>query len=120
MREESSDTVKVYYPEFDLEELTRRLRKGIKTILKHLPLKRVILFGSYAEGKNTAASDVDLLIVYEDPKREGAYGICWDALKIPQLELFIYTASEYEKMKMRKTSIAREVERKGIIIWRSP
>ncbi|MEM2735178.1 MAG: nucleotidyltransferase domain-containing protein, partial [Candidatus Bathyarchaeia archaeon] len=71
------------------------LGKG-KAISRSLPLKAVILFGSYAEGRHTAASDVGLLIVYEDPKREGDYGICWDALKIPQAEILVYTESEYE------------------------
>ncbi|MEM3607298.1 MAG: nucleotidyltransferase domain-containing protein [Candidatus Bathyarchaeia archaeon] len=106
--------MKVYYPKFSPEELVRRVRKGVKAILKSLPLKTVVLFGSYAEGRHTAASDVDLLIVYEDPRRRDDYSVCWDALKIPQLELLVYTRSEYERL----GESVREIERKGIIVWR--
>ncbi|MEM2841877.1 MAG: nucleotidyltransferase domain-containing protein [Thermoproteota archaeon] len=117
MQEGSSNTVKIYYPEFNLEELIERIKRGVEIILKSLPIETVILFGSYVEGKHTAASDVDLLIIYESPKRKNDYSVCWDAFKIPQLELFIYTKSEYEKL--RKSGIAREVEKKGIIVWKA-
>jgi predicted nucleotidyltransferase len=108
--------VRVYYPEFDLEGLIKRVRKGAEAISKSLPLKLVILFGSYAEGRYTVASDVDLLIVYEDPKKEGDYGICWDALKIPQAEILIYTRSEYERL--RGAEALKGIEGKGITVWR--
>ncbi|MEM2082117.1 MAG: nucleotidyltransferase domain-containing protein [Candidatus Bathyarchaeia archaeon] len=98
-----------------MEELIERIREGAKAISRSLPLKAVILFGSYAEGRHTAASDVDLLIVYEDPKREGDYGICWDALKIPQAEILVYTESEYEGL--RKGGAMRGIESKGILVW---
>ncbi len=99
LRGGSSNTVRVCYPEFNLEELIERIRNWAEAISRSLPLKAVILFESYAERRNTAASDVDLVIVYEDPKREGDYGICWDALEIPQAEILIYTESEYAKLK---------------------
>jgi len=40
------------------------LRKRISALEGKLPLKRVVLFGSYAKGRQTVASDVDLLVVY--------------------------------------------------------
>ncbi len=76
-----SNTVKIYYPEFNKEELIKKLKEKAEIISNILPLKLMILFGSYANGRYTAASDVDLLIVYNGLKREDDYSICWDILK---------------------------------------
>ena len=80
----------------------------------------MVLFGSYAEGRHTAASDVDLLVIYRGPKRRYDYSICWDAFGIPQLELHIYTEEEYTKLKSKGSMLLEEAEKKGIIIWLSP
>lgn len=119
MREESSNTVKVYYPELSQDELIERIRKGAETISKTLPLRTITLFGSYAERRHTAASDIDILITYEGPRREDDYGLCWDALKLPQLELHIYTVSEYEEQRSLGSSLIGEAQKKGIIVWQS-
>ena len=47
-----------------IERLLDLLRKRISALEGKLPLKRVVLFGSYAKGRQTVASDVDLLVVY--------------------------------------------------------
>ena len=36
-----------------------------ETVAKEYPITRINLFGSYAEGRNTADSDVDLLVEFE-------------------------------------------------------
>ena len=36
-----------------------------KTVAKEYPIKCIDLFGSYAEGRNTVNSDVDLLVEFE-------------------------------------------------------
>ena len=36
-----------------------------KTVAKECPIKCIDLFGSYAEGRNTVNSDVDLLVEFE-------------------------------------------------------
>lgn len=40
---------------------------AVKTVAEEFSIKRVMLFGSYAEGRNTAESDVDLLIEFVMP-----------------------------------------------------
>jgi len=118
MREESSSSVRIYYPRFSRGELIERLRRCAEELSKKLPLKRVILFGSYASGRQTAASDVDVLIVYEGErdKRE-VYDLCWDLIGLPNLELHLYSEDEYLKLRKLKHSIIWEAESKGIIIW---
>jgi len=112
--------VRIFWPEFSKEELIKRIREGIRSILNALPITKVVLFGSYAEGRHTAASDVDLLVIYRGVKRQDDYSICWDALSIPQLELHIYTEEEYERLRSRGGLLPREAEEKGIVIWPVP
>ena len=111
MRGRSSDSVKIYYPRFRKDELIRILRGRVRELEELLPVKLVILFGSYAEGRQTAASDIDLLIVYKGPRRDDTYSVCWNVLKIPDLELHIYSEGEYEKVKDFMKTASR-----GIII----
>ena len=40
---------------------------AVKTVAEEFSIKRVMLFVSYAEGRNTAESDVDLLIEFVMP-----------------------------------------------------
>ena len=42
------------------------IRQGVATIAGQYPIKRVSLFGSYAEGRQTESSDVDLLVEFQD------------------------------------------------------
>ncbi len=46
-----------------LNEIT----ESVKTISHDYPLKRVTLFGSYANGSCTDESDVDLLVEFDTP-----------------------------------------------------
>ena len=73
MPRRSSSTVKVFYPTRTREELVALLRRRMPALRDVLPARRVVLFGSYATGRHTVASDVDLLVVYAGPRREDAY-----------------------------------------------
>jgi len=73
MPNRSSSSVRVVYPRFSREELVERLRRDVPSLAEALPLKRVVLFGSWASGRATAHSDIDLLVVYTGPSREDAY-----------------------------------------------
>lgn len=42
------------------------IRKAVKQIAPAYPVIRVDLFGSYADGKNTEKSDVDLLVFFDE------------------------------------------------------
>ena len=117
MQRKSSNSVKIYYPKYNKEKIIKLLKAKIHRIKKKIPVKKVILFGSYASGKYTVASDIDILIVYKGPKREDAYNICWDIIEIPELQLHIYSEEEYAKLKQRNSSIPKEAETQGVIIW---
>ena len=70
--------------------MVRFLSERLKGLNERLPLVRVVLFGSYAKGNYTAASDIDLLVVYRDERREDAYSLVKRVLDLPGLEPHVY------------------------------
>ncbi len=89
-------SVRVFFPKFDRTELLRRLAERMAALDSVLPLLRVVLFGSYAQGNYTVASDVDLLVVYQGQPREDAFAIVKKVLAIPALEPHVYSEDEFE------------------------
>lgn len=117
MQRESSDSVKIYYPQFRKEELIRILKDRSRILSQKLPLVSVVLFGSYAKNRHTAASDIDLLVVYRDPKREDDYSVTWDVLDIPLLEPHVYTLSEYERLARQNSWLPKVTKKEGVVIY---
>jgi len=99
MPRKSSASVKVFYPDFSREELIEKLKARMPELAKKLPLKRVFLFGSWAKGNHTVASDIDLLIVYSGRKREDAFAVAKTTIAIPGVEPHVYSEKESIKMK---------------------
>ena len=93
-----SSSVRVFYPELDTEELVKALTDKVKALRIMLPLARAVLFGSYARGDYTVASDVDVLLVYKGEPRDDAYALCKKILGIRGLEPHLYTEEEYRAM----------------------
>jgi predicted nucleotidyltransferase len=116
MEEESSDSVKIYYPRFDRKKVVEYLRTKLPELKEKIPLVKLILFGSYAKNRHTAASDIDLLIIYNGNKLKDDYHIVWDILQLPEVQLHIYTLDEFEKLKSSGNSFPKEAE-KGIILY---
>ena len=115
MQRKSSDSVRVFYPKFNREKLIQTIRERLEDLNQKLPLLLVVLFGSYAKGNYTVASDADLLVVYRGKKRKDAYATLKRTLGIPRLEPHVYSDSEYEKMK--KT--IKKMIKNGIVLFQS-
>ena len=113
MQRKSSDSVRVFYPKFDREKLVQNIRKRIEDLDQKLPLLLVVLFGSYAKGSYTVASDIDLLVIYIGKERKDAYSVIKRTLGVPRLEPHVYSNSEYEKMK--KT--INKMTKNGIVLF---
>ena len=112
MLKKSSSSVQIFYPRFDKEEIIQAISRGLKKIWEELPLLLVVLFGSYARGNYTVASDVDLLVVYRGEERGDAYSIIKRAIDIPLLEPHVYSEREYKAMK----ETIRNMIRDGILL----
>jgi len=115
MRRGLSSSVRVFYPKFSREELIARIDGRLLRLNEKLPLTLVVLFGSYAKGNYTAASDVDLLIVYKGEPRDEAYTLVKRELDIPLLEPHLYTEAECEIMWATIGKMIRD----GVIIFDS-
>jgi len=112
MPKKSSPSVRIFYPEYDTPALVEALKEKLPCLERELPLRKVVLFGSYARGGYTAASDIDLLVIYGGEHRRDAYSVCRKALDIRRLEPHLYTEDEYRAM---KDTVSR-MEEGGIIL----
>ncbi len=113
MQSESYNSVKIFYPEFSREELIIKINNKLSQLAEKLDLKLVVLFGSYAGGKHTVASDIDLLIVHSSALAVDAYKLVKEILNIPKLEPHIYTLKEYKEMKETISKMTKD----GIILF---
>jgi predicted nucleotidyltransferase len=95
----SSGSVRIFYPAHRREALVAYLRERVEELSRRLPLRRVVLFGSWAKGRATARSDVDLLVVYAGPTRADAYRIVWETLHIRGLEPHVLSEEEAEALR---------------------
>ncbi|UCE19296.1 MAG: nucleotidyltransferase domain-containing protein [Gemmatimonadota bacterium] len=94
-----SSSVKVFYPKHNREEIIQFIKDALPKLQEQLSLKLVVLFGSYAKGNYTVASDIDLLIVYSGSNRDDAFALCKRTLGIPRLEPHVYSVKEYQESK---------------------
>jgi predicted nucleotidyltransferase len=107
--------VRIFYPKRTREQLIAELRSRLPILAQVLPLARVVLFGSVARGRETVASDIDLLIVYRGERREDAFSIVKKTLGIAGLEPHPYTLDEY---RTAGPTVERMV-RDGVVLWES-
>ena len=108
----SSGSVKLFYPRFDGQTLVNALRQGVAALSARMPLKHVVLFGSWAQGRATAFSDIDLLVVYSDPTREDAYQEVRRCMDIPGLEPHVYSETQATQL---ESTLAR-MSANGIVL----
>lgn len=108
MRKGSSGSVRVFYPEFDREEIIQVLSERLEELGRRLSLVQVVLFGSYAKGNYTVGSDIDLLVVYKGERRDDAFATVKKVLDIPRLEPHLYTEEEYKNMEGTLSRMTKE------------
>jgi len=117
MRRGSSRSVRVFYPRFSRESLVEAIERSLPKLMERLHVTLVALLGSYAKQRHTAASDVDLLVVYENPARSDAYKIIIDSLRIPKLEPLVYSQEQFEQLAKADSNLVRLMLRDGIAIY---
>jgi predicted nucleotidyltransferase len=94
------------------------IREIVLQIVERFRPQKVILFGSYAQGKPTPDSDVDLLVVMEtDEQTLHAAARISAAIDHPfPLDILVFKPSELEASLERKGVFATEVMAKGIVL----
>lgn len=114
MRSGSSGSARVSYPSYSRDEVIARLRQELRALSEELGIVRAVLFGSYATGRQTVASDIDLLVVVRHGNRDEVYKALRKKVGLRGLEPHVLTLEEYEAM--RGTLWIRTVEREGVVI----
>ena len=103
------------------DELRERLEQAVERIVALADPRLIILFGSYAEGRQTSESDVDLLVVAEHESRAEITAKLRTSLR-PVLEplnfdLLVYTPASWESGRHLRGFVTREADRKGVRLY---
>jgi predicted nucleotidyltransferase len=94
----SSGSVRIFSRPYDREQLIGLLRERVPSLASVLPLSRVVLFGSWAAGRATAFSDIDLLVVYQGPPRADAYRLVRQTVGLRGLEPHVHSEEEAQAL----------------------
>lgn len=113
MRNRSSPSVKVFSPPYSREGVIQLLRQRLATLHRQLPLRKAVLFGSYARGDYTAFSDVDLLVVYAGRVREDAFALTVKTLGLPSLQAHVLSEEEFQEVQ----PVWERMLRGGVPLW---
>jgi predicted nucleotidyltransferase len=93
-----------------------------RPVFQKYGIQKAILFGSFAKGRQTRKSDIDLILIQNTDKRyferfDGILSDLYQNLKGRDIELFIYTPQEFEDIADRRF-ISRAVAQGKIIYER--
>ncbi len=91
----------------------------VKSLKKYNP-EKIILFGSYAWGKPTASSDVDILVVKKSklPRRFRTTRVERFLSKLPYpVDVVVYTPEELEKRKKMGDFFINLILKKGRVLY---
>jgi len=109
--------VRVTYPVLDREQVIERLRQACIGLRGRLPISKMILYGSYAVGRYTAGSDVDVIVVYEGSPRDDAFKLVVDEVGLPRLEPRVYTEEQFNALIAASPRFAEILEKEGIVLF---
>lgn len=97
----------------------KEIKKITDQIVKRYKPEKIILFGSYAWGKPTKDSDVDLFIIKKTDKKFGSR--LFDVAKVINSEMgtdaLVYTPKEWEDGLEKKYYFFKEINNKGKLIY---
>jgi uncharacterized protein len=113
-----------YYSEYYKDKNMSDYLAELKHILADLNPYKAILFGSYADGKADADSDIDLIVVLDKnektrnfDERAANYSLVKDCFislknKVP-MDIIVYTRPEWYDFVNADNSFTREILEKG-------
>ena len=108
--------VRVTYPTLTRNQVIERLRQGRASLKKRLPISKMVLYGSYAQDRHTAGSDIDVVIVYEGKERGDAYKLVVEEMNLPRLEPKIFTEEQFNTVIAQSPKFAETLRKDGAVI----
>lgn len=111
--------MKLFTKEERETELKNELVRILDIIINEYAPEKVILFGSFAEGKTHEWSDIDLLIIKETSKRPVERCIELSKIIKPKvgIDLFIYSPEEYKNLINEKFSFLLNILKNGKVVY---
>ena len=91
-------------------------------ILETIPVEQIYLFGSYANGKATTGSDLDMYVIMKDDaslpeiKAEQKIALATIGRKTMPADILVSKKSRFER-RLTAPTLEREVATKGMIIY---
>jgi len=81
--------------------------EGARPVFQKFGIHKAILFGSFAKGRQTRKSDIDLILIQDTDKRyfdrfKGILPDLYRNLRGRDIEVFIYTPKEFEGISHRR------------------
>lgn len=116
MRTHKGFRISVTYPSLSSADVVRRLKEACVRLEGKLPISRMILYGSYAQDRYTAGSDIDVVVVYRGGERDDAYKVVMNETALPKLEPRIYTEKQFDEVLASSPRFAGMLAREGIMI----
>lgn len=90
------------------------IKNIIQEVLTKFPVKKAILFGSYAKKKQTSLSDIDI-IIDSDGKLLNIYfyGLLEELVERFQKDIDLFEISEIQK----NSAIYKNIQKEGIVVY---
>jgi predicted nucleotidyltransferase len=93
---------------------------GCRPVFQKYGIQKAILFGSFARGRQTRKSDIDLILIKETDKRyfdrfDGILPDLHRSLRGRDIEVFIYTSKEFAGISDRR--FIRQAVAEGKVIY---
>jgi uncharacterized protein len=109
--------------QIELKNILNDLTEQIEPICGD-ELVQMVLFGSYSDGRASAESDIDLLVVLESDNthivesiRDVCYNLMWDNDFEFIISLHFMIEDHYKLIKSINTSFYQEIIKKGVVLW---
>ena len=103
--------------------VSKTLPQAVKKIIETIKPEKIILFGSYAYGKPTPDSDVDLLVIMKTRKtrRERVIAVSLSLYPRPfPVDIIVKTPKEIETDIKKGSLVIREIMKKGRVLYERP
>ena len=104
------------------ERVKKFIKNYTKTLESQIKVEKVILFGSYAYGKQHRDSDIDLIVLSPDFKKMAFMKrLVWlskmrgKKFTTRPMDIFGYTSEEFKKLS-KESIVLGEAKKEGVII----
>jgi predicted nucleotidyltransferase len=101
----------------------KELPRAVERIINALHPEKIILFGSYAHGKPTPDSDVDLLVIWktDESRKERHWAVAQHLIpRVFAVDLLVRTPEEIKSGIEKGDFFLREIVTKGKVLYERP